>query len=59
MFLQACHCLLHNKRRVRQAALECLAVVAHSLTSGVALPLFRKFISEEELALISEVNNNR
>ncbi|OXA51554.1 hypothetical protein Fcan01_13191 [Folsomia candida] len=54
----ACHCLLHNKRRVRQAALECLAVVAHSLTSGVALPLFRKFISEEELALISEVNNN-
>lgn len=33
---------------MRQASLECLSVVSHSLGSHVALPMFRQMIMEEE-----------
>ncbi|CAL8112800.1 unnamed protein product [Orchesella dallaii] len=43
-----CHCLLHKKRRMRQASLECLSVVSHALGTPIALPMFRQVIMEEE-----------
>jgi hypothetical protein len=38
---------------VRQAALECLAVISHAIGPNIALPMIRQFISEEEEELLN------
>ncbi|CAG7729890.1 unnamed protein product [Allacma fusca] len=54
----ACKSLWNSKRRVRQASLECLAVLAHALGPSVALPLFRNYIEETKMELSSSSSSS-